>query len=74
MSKEEIAALQSATQSAADALKEAMENVGLDVQIQNRAQEEKNYELQVVSGTDGTDNADSGVIDSFFSWLKSLFQ
>ena len=74
LSEEELAALQTATKAAADALKEAMENAGLDVQIQNRAQEEKNYELQILAGTDGTDNADGGVIDSFLNWLKSLFQ
>ena len=74
LSEEELAALQTATKTAADALKEAMENAGLDVQIQNRAQEEKNYELQILAGTDGTDNTDGGVVDSFLNWLKSLFQ
>ena len=73
LSEEELAELQSATKAAADALKEAMENAGLDVQIQNRAQEEKNFEFQIL-GSDGTDNADGGAIDSFLNWLKSLFQ
>ena len=73
LSEEELAALQSATKAAADALKEAMENAGLDVQIQNRAQEEKNFEFQIL-GSDGTDNADGGAIVSFLNWLKSLFQ
>ena len=74
LTEEEQAALQNATKSAADALKEALENAGLDTQIQNRAQEEKNYELQVVSGTDASADNDGGVVESFFSWLKSLFQ
>ena len=74
LSEEELAALQSATKAAADALKEAMENAGLDNQIQNRAQEEKNYELQVVSDTVAPEQANSDVVASFFSWLKSLFQ
>lgn len=74
LTEEEQAALQNATKSAADALKEALENAGLDTQIQNRAQEEKNDELQIVSGTDASENANGGVVESFFSWLKSLFQ
>ena len=73
LTEEELAALQSATKAAADALKEAMENAGLDVQIQNRAQEEKNFEFQIL-GSDGTDNTDGGAIVSFLNWLKSLFQ
>lgn len=74
LSEEELVALQSATKAATDALKEAMENAGLDVQIQNRAQEEKNYELQVVSDPAAPEQANSDVVASFFSWLKSLFQ
>jgi len=74
LTEEELAALQDATKAAADALKEAMENAGLDGAIQNRAQEEKNFELQVVSSTEGTQNADGGAVNSFLSWLKSLFQ
>lgn len=73
MTQEEIDALQNATDAAADALKEALENAGLDTQIQNRAQEEKSFGFQILSG-DGTSESGDGVIASFFSWLKSLFQ
>lgn len=74
LSEEEQAALQDATKSAVDALKQALENAGLDTQIQNRAQEEKNFELQIVSGTDAPENTNGGAIGSFINWLKSLFQ
>ena len=74
LSEAEIEALQQATAAAADALKEAMENAGLDTQIQNRAQEQKDLEFQVLSGDGTTSSGDSGVITSFFNWLKSLFQ
>ncbi|MDD4311834.1 MAG: hypothetical protein PHW41_05060, partial [Eubacteriales bacterium] len=74
MSEAEREALQQATDAAADALKEAMENAGLDTQIQNRAQEQKDYGFQIVSGDGSTDEGDGGAITSFFDWLKSLFQ
>ena len=74
LSEAEIEALQQATDAAADALKEAMENAGLDTQIQNRAQEQKDFGFQVVSGDGTTQTGDSGVITSFFDWLKSLFE
>lgn len=73
MTQEEIDALQNATDAAADALKAALENAGLDTQIQNRAQEEKSFGFQILSG-DGASESGDGVIASFFSWLKSLFQ
>lgn len=72
LSEEERAALKQATQAAADALKEAMENAGFDTEIQNRAQEQKTYELQVVPGDDSAVTQDSGLFTTFFNWLKSL--
>ena len=74
LSEAEIEALQQATDAAADALKEAMENAGLDTQIQNRAQEQKDFGFQVVSGDGTSEDGDGGVITSFFDWLKSLFE
>ena len=74
LSEAEIEALQLATDAAADALKEAMENAGLDTQIQNRAQEQKDFGFQIVSGDGTSEDGNSGVITSFFDWLKSLFK
>ena len=74
LSEAEIEALQLATDAAADALKEAMENAGLDTQIQNRAQEQKDFGFQIVSGDGTSEDGNSGVITSFFDWLKSLFE
>ena len=74
LSEAEIEALQLATDAAADALKEAMENAGLDTQIQNRAQEQKDFGFQIVSGDGTSEDGNSGVITAFFDWLKSLFE
>ncbi len=74
LSEAEREALQQATDAAADALKEAMENAGLDTQIQNRAQEQKDFGFQIVTGDGTSEDGDGGVITSFFDWLKSLFE
>lgn len=72
LSEEERAALRQTTEAAADALKEAMENAGLDTEVQNRAQEQKTYELQVISGDDSATTQDSGLFTTFLNWLKLL--
>ena len=75
LTEEEAAALSDATKAAADALKEALENAGLDTQVQNQQRETKEYEFNVLpDGSDSTSKSSQSVVDSFLKWLGSLFK
>lgn len=75
LTEEELVALHDATKAAADALKTAMENAGLDVQLMNQSQESKEYQLSVLPDGDGTvPEPTDGLFGTFLEWLSSLFK
>jgi len=66
--------LRDATNAAADALKQALENAGLDTQMLIRNQEGETYRIQTVDGNDGVNPPEQdGFFSSILSWLESLF-
>ena len=66
--------LRDATNEAADALKQALENAGLDTQMLIRNQEGETYRIQTVDGNDGVNPPEQeGFFASILSWLESLF-
>ncbi|MEZ4510163.1 MAG: hypothetical protein R2881_11320, partial [Eubacteriales bacterium] len=75
LTQEEMKALGDATNAAADALKTALENAGLDAQIQMRQQQSIEYQARVITAEgDGETPSEDGIFASFFQWLDSLFK
>ncbi len=74
LTEQERAALHNATTAAGDALKEALENAGLDTQMLVRSQDGSTYRIQVVEGEEGENAPETeGFFASILSWFESLF-
>ncbi len=75
LTEDELAALSDATEAAAEALKTALENAGVDTEIQTQQQAGNEYQLRVVSNDgDGTSAVTSSIVSSFLQWLGTLFK
>jgi len=75
LTQTELEALHDATKAAANALKLALENAGIEVP-QMQLQEELTHEFQysVTDGADSGDGETTGGLTAFLDWLKSLFE
>ncbi|MEZ4510095.1 MAG: hypothetical protein R2912_12435 [Eubacteriales bacterium] len=74
LTAQERSALRDATNEAADALKQALENAGLDTHWVIRNQEGELYSIQTMDGNDGVNPPEQeGFFSSILSWLESLF-
>jgi hypothetical protein len=75
LTMQERAALQDATNAAADALQKALENAGLDTQLLVRSQEGNTFRIQVLEGDAGESAPEpAGFFATILNWLESLFK
>ncbi len=74
LTQTELEALHDATKAAADALKLALENAGIEApQMQLQEELTHEYQFSVIDAQDGENDETAGGLTAFLDWLKSLF-